>query len=318
MTDICMLKTMDSRNMNEAKQEPKTMVWWDINSCPVPDGYDARMVAHSIESELKKAGYSGPLTITAIGYLNYTLKRTPGVLQAISSTGILLKNVLNDFRYVLEDLSSWAFSNRTPATLIFISGADAYSASISTKFSLLRRLGHTIHLAYPQHASFPFHSGELLWESLLKDGMNSGELLEKCCEMDESAWLCSICRNSCLTKKQNLPVTKYSEFLTLKGDRSFQGKSYEDFTTHLKSTDHALCELNTAPRPITHKLANLTEWYYYQNHDTTMVKKQSKKRSFEEVEEKEQVEEEVEEKEEDEEEEENQYWDDDEWERLTV
>jgi len=71
------------------------MVWWDINSCPVPDGYDARMVAHSIESELKKAGYPGPLTITAIGYLNYTLKRTPGVLQAISSTGILLKNVLN-------------------------------------------------------------------------------------------------------------------------------------------------------------------------------------------------------------------------------
>jgi len=35
-------------------------------------------------------------------------------------------------------------------------------------------------------------------------------------------------------------------------------------------------ELNTAPRPITHKLANLTEWYDYQNHDTTMVKKQSK------------------------------------------
>ncbi|BAB08896.1 unnamed protein product [Arabidopsis thaliana] len=64
---------MDSRNTNEAKQEPKTMVWWDINSCPVPDGYDARMVAHSIESELKKAGYPGPLTITAIGYLNTPL-----------------------------------------------------------------------------------------------------------------------------------------------------------------------------------------------------------------------------------------------------
>ncbi|CAD5333491.1 unnamed protein product [Arabidopsis thaliana] len=73
MTDICMLKTMDSRNTNEAKQEPKTMVWWDINSCPVPGGYDARMVAHSIESELKKAGYPGPLTITAIGYLNTPL-----------------------------------------------------------------------------------------------------------------------------------------------------------------------------------------------------------------------------------------------------
>jgi len=69
------------------------MVWWDINSCPVPDGYDARMVAQFIKSELKKAGYPGPLTITAIGNLKHTLKRTPGVLQAISSTGIFLKYV---------------------------------------------------------------------------------------------------------------------------------------------------------------------------------------------------------------------------------
>ncbi|EOA18824.1 hypothetical protein CARUB_v10007438mg, partial [Capsella rubella] len=182
--------TIDSTKTNEmvdqAKQEPKTMVWWDINSCPVPDGYDASMVAQSIELALKKAGHTGPLTITAIGYLNYTLKQMP-------------------------------------------------------------------------------------------DGMSSGETRrqKQCCE---TAWLCSMCKNSC-------PLTE--------GDGSFQGKSFEDFTSHLKSEYHALCELSMVSRPISKKLANLTE----------CSNKKSSKRSIEE---------------EEEEEEEDQYWEDEEWERLTV
>ncbi|XP_023633837.1 uncharacterized protein LOC17880509 [Capsella rubella] len=263
--------------VDQAKQEPKTMVWWDINSCPVPDGYDASMVAQSIELALKKAGHTGPLTITAIGYLNYTLKQMPGVLHAISSSGILLKNVINDFRYILMDLSSWAYANPTPATLMFISGAVSHTASICSKFSLLQRLGHTTLLACPQEVCFAVLPRDLLWESLLKDGMSSGETRrqKQCCE---TAWLCSMCKNSC-------PLTE--------GDGSFQGKSFEDFTSHLKSEYHALCELSMVSRPISKKLANLTE----------CSNKKSSKRSIEE---------------EEEEEEEDQYWEDEEWERLTV
>ncbi|EOA19216.1 hypothetical protein CARUB_v100077010mg, partial [Capsella rubella] len=56
----------DLMMVDQAKQEPKSMVWWDINTCSVPDGYDASMVAKSIELALRKEGHTGPLTITAI------------------------------------------------------------------------------------------------------------------------------------------------------------------------------------------------------------------------------------------------------------
>ncbi|KAF3502966.1 hypothetical protein F2Q69_00043941 [Brassica cretica] len=56
----------------------KTWVFWDINSCPVPKDYDARLVGSSIESALKKAGYcEGDLTITAIGNLSHILQLNP-------------------------------------------------------------------------------------------------------------------------------------------------------------------------------------------------------------------------------------------------
>nr|VDD32417.1 unnamed protein product [Brassica oleracea] len=56
----------------------KTWVFWDINSCPVPKDYYARLVGSSIESALKKAGYcEGDLTITAIGNLNHILQLNP-------------------------------------------------------------------------------------------------------------------------------------------------------------------------------------------------------------------------------------------------
>ncbi|XP_022574297.1 uncharacterized protein LOC106449154 [Brassica napus] len=44
----------------------KISVWWDITSCPVPEGYDPRLVRKTIESKLKKTCYSGPLTITSL------------------------------------------------------------------------------------------------------------------------------------------------------------------------------------------------------------------------------------------------------------
>lgn len=73
-------------------EEAKTYVFWDISSCPVPDGCDARLVGSIIGSALKERGYSDRLTITAIGNLIHTLKRSPHVLPALSSTGVLLNH----------------------------------------------------------------------------------------------------------------------------------------------------------------------------------------------------------------------------------
>ncbi|KAG2247750.1 hypothetical protein Bca52824_087378 [Brassica carinata] len=102
---IFKFEVMDPINKIERRRkEAETLVFWDINNCPVPKDcdaglvdtctvpkdYDARMVALGIESALKKAGvYGGPLTITAIGNLKYTSQLNPDVLSAIFSTGIL-------------------------------------------------------------------------------------------------------------------------------------------------------------------------------------------------------------------------------------
>uniref|UniRef100_M4FBY9 NYN domain-containing protein n=1 Tax=Brassica campestris TaxID=3711 RepID=M4FBY9_BRACM len=60
----------------------KIQVLWDMFDYPIPEGYDARQVRPSIEAAFKELGYSGPVSITAYGYL----KHTP--LQALSSTGV--------------------------------------------------------------------------------------------------------------------------------------------------------------------------------------------------------------------------------------
>ncbi|CAA7059766.1 unnamed protein product [Microthlaspi erraticum] len=70
----------------------KTTVLWDMDTCPVPVGYDARRVRPSIESALKNLGYLGPVTISAMG----NLEKTPAhVLQGLSSTGIAVTNYVS-------------------------------------------------------------------------------------------------------------------------------------------------------------------------------------------------------------------------------
>ncbi|KAL0663581.1 hypothetical protein Bca4012_100418 [Brassica carinata] len=70
-------------------REAKTKVWWDIKSCPVPEGYDPLLVRRSIESVLYKRKYHGPLTIIAFGNLEDIAVE---VLRAYSDTGIVMKH----------------------------------------------------------------------------------------------------------------------------------------------------------------------------------------------------------------------------------
>ncbi|XP_010436756.1 PREDICTED: uncharacterized protein LOC104720565 [Camelina sativa] len=229
--------------LDKAKQEPKTMVWWDINSCPVPDGYDASMVAQSIESALKKAGYTGPLTITAIGNLKHTLKRTPGVLPAISSSGILLKHVPDGFRDIFEEVIVWKRENPPPATIMFITGDVKEVKRLSYALSNVERHGYTLLQAFHQSASDLINNSEestttplllskkCIWEKLLKDAIDSGvtrrqEFEKKFFETGESPcrFFCTLC--------------------------NFYGQRFEDFTTHLKGKDHIVRELDLVSRPL--------------------------------------------------------------------
>jgi len=62
-------------------------VYWDMKRCPVPDDYDARRVGPCIKRILRKSGYNGPVTITAVGSLS---KVPRDILEVVSSTGISL------------------------------------------------------------------------------------------------------------------------------------------------------------------------------------------------------------------------------------
>ncbi|XP_019095116.1 PREDICTED: uncharacterized protein LOC104755349 [Camelina sativa] len=73
-----------------AKVVGETVVFWDINSCPVPPGFDASLVGLCIKRFLKKEGYSGHVTIEAIGVLADVPNDT---LEKVYSGGITLHNV---------------------------------------------------------------------------------------------------------------------------------------------------------------------------------------------------------------------------------
>ncbi|VVB17583.1 unnamed protein product [Arabis nemorensis] len=68
----------------------RTSVWWDIENCPVPKGWDAHGIAQNISSALMKMNYSGPLSISSYGNTNLIPNF---VQQALSSTGIALNHV---------------------------------------------------------------------------------------------------------------------------------------------------------------------------------------------------------------------------------
>ncbi|XP_048620275.1 uncharacterized protein LOC111208118 [Brassica napus] len=62
---LCVTKTW-ARNYPATPEHAtaKILVLWNVNDCPIPEGYDAR-VRPSIERAFKELGYSGPVSITA-------------------------------------------------------------------------------------------------------------------------------------------------------------------------------------------------------------------------------------------------------------
>uniref|UniRef100_A0A1J3GXB0 NYN domain-containing protein n=1 Tax=Noccaea caerulescens TaxID=107243 RepID=A0A1J3GXB0_NOCCA len=153
----------------------KTTVLWDINGCPIPDGFDPRLVGRRIESALKNSGCcgSGPLTITAIGDLRQTGDE---VLRHLSSTGIALEHSY-DF-----NLYSQTYINQKPYTKMLISGLSTLDSQATTLHDLANQ-EYTILLAYPRRdedrdwlwKSFLRRvTKEWLWKSLLEDETDSG------------------------------------------------------------------------------------------------------------------------------------------------
>ncbi|KAL0887005.1 hypothetical protein Bca101_010988 [Brassica carinata] len=199
----------------------KTWVFWDINSCPVPKDCDARLVGSSIESALKKAGYcEGDLTITAIGNLNHILQLNPDFLQAIFSTGIRLCHTPPGFfTDSVDDILRFENKIPSPATLMVITG-DVHLEHVTAHFPYLRSEGYTPLLAYPSKSKEPPSDKNFSWETILKGSEEMGPS-----RIDESfrEFSCKLC--------------------------SADGRTFEDFTTHLRSKNHLERELCKLRRP---------------------------------------------------------------------
>ncbi|KAH0878941.1 hypothetical protein HID58_066335 [Brassica napus] len=130
-------------------------VWWDINSCPVPTGYDPHLVGPRISSALTDAGYDGH-NITAIGNLEHIPDE---VLLQINSTGIALRHVQCDY---LEDMVK-CWLEVQPMCLMLISSHEQLEIFAPTLFKI-QPLISSILLAHPGRKE----GSEWLWKSFLR------------------------------------------------------------------------------------------------------------------------------------------------------
>ncbi|CAH2039068.1 unnamed protein product [Thlaspi arvense] len=194
-------------------------VWWNMDLCPVPRGYDAYHVRSSIESALVKNKYldpAGRVDITAFGNLKGVPNR---VLQPLSLSGISLRHAHLGVLDFLMDLWKWEDDNPPPASLMVISGRESM---LHEDLSRQKALGYTIFRAIPQRMGFsPQYASQVwLWKSLLTGETGDKRRLEHR-ETGEPALFCMLC--------------------------SFAAQTFEGFTMHLKGRVHAVSESHTVP-----------------------------------------------------------------------
>ncbi|CAN7046456.1 unnamed protein product [Brassica oleracea var. botrytis] len=176
---VCVTKTW-RRNYRATPEHAtaKIQVWWDMDQCPILEGYDARLVRPSIEAAFKEIGYSGPVSITA--YADH--KETPNhVLLALSSTGVDVAHTLHRFKQsrIYQDVRQWTKNNPALASLMLISDNVHPGNSITSLISRsLQMSNYNCFLAYsfrPCEMTVMLTSAEWLWESLLAGRIFSQE-----------------------------------------------------------------------------------------------------------------------------------------------
>ncbi|CAL9232624.1 unnamed protein product, partial [Arabidopsis halleri] len=176
-----------------------TLVYWDIKDFPVPPGFDARRVRPCINQLLETHGYSGPLTIYAVGILTDV---HVDILRALSSTGIILCYSPFGHTDIMSLMFRWMRNNSPPANLLGICDQNAFPP---------RESGFNLFSPFPY--SSPEQEDSISWINLILTV--SGTLQEdKCSETVESAtWSCLACK-------------------------SLHGEGFETFTGHLSSQEH--------------------------------------------------------------------------------
>ncbi|KAJ0252359.1 hypothetical protein HA466_0131570 [Hirschfeldia incana] len=201
----------------------KTGVWWDLNTCPLPAGFDPRWVRPCIESALEKQiGFRTAVTIYALGNLECI---SIDLLEKISSSGIILTHSPCVGKGLITFMDAWFddndFRNPQPPGYVMVISGD-HKMLYPERF---RRFGHTTFVAYPKgvrllapHAQLTLIGEEFdyvfakqfVWETLLSDNLAEETLLYTCDE--EPLCICYIC--------------------------NYGYEVCDEFITHLKSEEH--------------------------------------------------------------------------------
>ncbi|CAH8266397.1 unnamed protein product [Arabidopsis lyrata] len=189
----------------------KGVVWWDIDRCPVPNGYDASLVGPRINQMLQSFGFYDPLTIIAIGSLRYTSSH---VMRAISSSGIVSKHVPFGGPSIIEDVLTWANTNPPPAKIILVTSSSLMECMSPALYSLEEK-GYNILLACTQ--TLPEGLNRYVnwrWEDLLTVPLGNRPETRRQKDELSSCFICTTC------------------------DLSY--KSYESFDIHMGGDEHAM------------------------------------------------------------------------------
>ncbi|CAH8357765.1 unnamed protein product [Eruca vesicaria subsp. sativa] len=200
----------------------ETFVWWDMDSCPLPNGYEPSRVGPRIDTELKNLGYNGPLTIIAVG----NLEGVPlDFLKALSSGGVVIKQLQlgsNMTQCVVKALYSSESRSEPPLTMMVISAVHAelleeivfvVHKGGSSSYNLLLAYPYVTEHADPEPSSLLVDNfgGEWVWDrfGLLKDSGYETRRQDTGCELH----YCGLCK--------------------------FSSDSFDDFATHLTTRPHA-------------------------------------------------------------------------------
>ncbi|XP_019088637.1 PREDICTED: uncharacterized protein LOC104712062 [Camelina sativa] len=193
-----------------------TLVYWDIKEYPVPPGFDPRRVRPCINGLLESHGYSGHVTIYAVGILTDV---HVDILRALSSSGIILYYSPFSSSAIMSLMGEWMDENSPPANMLGICFPNAFPAPLVSGYNLFRPFSFTS----PEEDAITWINLILTVSGTLED--------DKCSETtDQSAiWFCSICED-------------------LFGDgKDLRGQGFDTFTSHLSSEVHIVTRTEYLP-----------------------------------------------------------------------
>ncbi|XP_019094407.1 PREDICTED: uncharacterized protein LOC104755841 [Camelina sativa] len=205
--------------MEKAKATKETAAvpvtfFWDIKRFPV---------GPCIKQNLRKLGYTGPITITAIGVLPEV---SLDILESLSSTGIAFKNLAKSPRDALGIFIDFYPDAPSPANIMFLSAPPAFTLPIvETHISEIRNDGYYTTFLFARNSQDEkclwltnesnYKKSRLTTESK-KSTENPGALEEgdKSSETSKpSFWDCFVCT-------------------------SIRGYGFQNFLTHLSTRHH--------------------------------------------------------------------------------